>query len=342
MEEQKVLKQVVGIDVGKDKFFVCYQIKHQGEKVSIKGSKSFDNSRKGMSEFLLWCEKRERATAPRPIYVMEATGVYYENLAYFLHENGKTVSVQLAQKLTYFAKSNNLKTKTDKADSRMIATFGIEKTLDKLDLWTPPSKEFKVIRDLSREHTSLKKDLTAARSQLHAMDHAHNTYKKVVTIKKQMISFYERQLAKIEKEMKRLVKTDEKLYKKVQNIEAVKGLRFVTIIKVIAEVNGFLLFTNIRQLVSYAGLDVVQKESGKYKGKTRISKKGNARIRSALYMPAVTAATHNSNLKEFYNRINENRKVKKHGVVAVMRKLLILIYTLWKKEERYVADYHLC
>lgn len=273
---------------------------------------------------------------------MEATGVYYENLAYFLHENDKTVSVQLAQKLTYFAKSNNLKTKTDKADSRMIATFGIEKSLDKLDLWTPPSKEFKVIRDLSREHTSLKKDLTAAKSQLHAMDHAHKTYKKVVTIKKQMISFYERQLTKIEKELNRLVKADEKLYKKVQNIEAVKGLRFITVIKVLSEVNGFLLFTNIRQLVSYAGLDVVEKESGNYKGKTRISKKGNARIRSALYMPAVTAATHNRNLKEFYCRVNENRKVKKHGVVAVMRKLLILIYTLWKKEERYIEDYNLC
>lgn len=341
MEAKKVLKQVVGIDVGMESFFACYQVKDQQGRIAIKGIRSFKNNRKGMKEFLSWCKKRDKCTVSQTIYVMEATGVYYENLAYFLYENGQKVSVQLAQKLTYFAKSNNLKTKTDKADSKMIATFGIEKTLDTSGLWTPPSKEFKVIRDLSREHTSLKKELTAAKSQLHAMDHAHKTYKKVITIKKRMISFYDKQLKIIEKELKTLIKADEQLYKKVQNIETVKGLGFITIIKVLSEVNGFLLFTNIRQLVSYAGLDVVEKESGKYKGKTRISKKGNARIRSALYMPAVSAATHNSNMKDFYERVNEARTEKKHGVVAVMRKLLILIYTLWKKEEPYIVDYPL-
>lgn len=341
MVQQKVLKQVAGIDMGMESFFACYLVKDQQDHIVIKGTKSFKNDNKGMKEFLVWCKKRENSIAPPTIYVMEATGVYYENLAYFLYENGQKVSVQLAQKLTYFAKSNNLKTKTDKVDSKMIATFGMEKALGALDLWTPPSKEFKVIRDLSREHTSLKKEVAAAKSQLHAMDHAHKTYKKVITLKKQMISFYEKQLEIIEKELKRLIKADEHLNKKIQNIETVKGLGFITIIKVISEVNGFLLFTNIRQLVSYAGLDIVQKESGKYKGKTRISKKGNARIRSALYMPAVTAATHNNNLKDFYDRVNENGTVKKHGIVAVMRKLLILIYTLWKKDERYIVDYQL-
>src|SRR5699024_7911840 len=127
--------------------------------------------------------------------------------------------------------------------------------------------------------------------------------------------------------------------KKVRNIETIKGVGFITVIKVLAETNGFLLFKNIRQLVSYAGLDVVKKESGSYKGKPRISKKGNARLRSALYMPAVTASIHNRNLKAFYERINTNREVKKHGIIAVMRKLLILIYTLWKKEEPYQIDY---
>ncbi len=341
MVEQRVLKQVVGIDMGMESFFACYQVKDQQERIIIKGTQSFKNDGKGMKEFLSWCKRREKTIAPQAIYVMEATGVYYENLAYFLYENDQKVSVQLAQKLTYFAKSNNLKTKTDKVDSKMIATFGIEKNLRTSDLWTPPSKEFKVIRDLSREHTSLKKELTAAKCQLHAMNHAHETYKKVIAIKKQMIDFYEKQLKVIEKELKKLIKDDAQLFKKIQNIEAVKGLGFITIIKVISEVNGFLLFTNIRQLVSYAGLDIVERESGKYKGKTRISKKGNARIRAALYMPAVAAATHNINLKEFYERVNENRTVKKQGVVAVMRKLLILIYTLWKKDECYIVDYQL-
>ena len=93
-------------------------------------------------------------------------------------------------------------------------------------------------------------------------------------------------------------------------------------------------------MVSYAGLDVVEKESGKYRGKTKISKKGNARIRSALYMPAMNASNHNVNLKEFYDRINEGRTIKRQGLIAVMRKLLILVYTLWKKEEEYDPLFH--
>ena len=116
MAKQEIIKQVVGIDIGKEKFFACYQIKDLNEYIVIKGTKSFKNDYSGYKEFLLWCKKRERTTVAPTIYVMEATGIYYEDLAYFLYENGCKVSVQLAQKLTYFAKSNNLKTKTDKVE----------------------------------------------------------------------------------------------------------------------------------------------------------------------------------------------------------------------------------
>ncbi|MCX2679113.1 transposase [Galbibacter sp. EGI 63066] len=109
----------------------------------------------------------------------------------------------------------------------------------------------------------------------------------------------------------------------------------IAVTRVIAETNGFLLFNSIRQLVSYAGLDVTQDQSGQYKGKSRLSKKGNAHLREALYMPALCAATHNENLKAFYFRLNEKFNHKKQSLVAVMRKLLILIYTLWKSGQEY-------
>ena len=342
MSIQKIVKQIVGIDISMDSFYACFKIKTQDGKITIKGSKSFENTLSGMKAFLVWCKKRDKSSDCPPIYVMEATGVYYEELAYYLYEREEKVSVQLAQKLKYYAKSNNLKTKTDKVDAKMIAAFGIEKNLLDTFLWTPPSKEFKVIRDLSREHSRLKKDVSAAKSQLHALDHAHQTYEKVIKMKKEMISFYGEQLNAIEDEMKKLIKADENLDLKIKNIETVKGLGFITIIKVLSEVNGFLLFKNIGQLVSYAGLDVVEKESGKYRGKTKISKKGNARIRAALYMPAMTAARHNTTLKTFYNRVNQGRTIKKQGLVAVMRKLLILIYTLWKNETTYIENYSVC
>lgn len=339
MSIRNIEKQVVGIDIGKDNFYACYKVLFVDNKISIKGTKCFNNTPSGMKAFFDWCQKRNITPELTPLFVMEATGVYYEELAYYLHNKDQKVSVQLAQKVKYFAKSCNLKTKTDKVDSKMIAEFGIEKTIT--DLWAPPSKDFKMIRDLTREHTSLKQAQSSAKAQLHALNYAHGIYKDVLRLKKQQISFYDQQLNAIEKAMHKLVESDPKLATKLENIMTVKGLGFVTVIKILAETNGLLLFKNIRQLVSYAGLDVIENESGNYKGKTRISKKGNARIRSALYMAAMTASQHNKNLKNFYERINEGRTIKRQGLVAVMRKLLILIYTLWRKEEAYIDNYQL-
>jgi transposase len=339
MKNKKIKKQVVGIDIGMESFYVCYKVQYEDDSLVIKGTKSFTNDASGMIEFFSWIERRNKSPEISIIFVMEATGVYYEELAYFLHYKKQKVSVQLAQKIKYFAKSCNLKTKNDKVDSKMIAEFGIEKNLNKTDFWTPPSKNFKMIRDLSREHTSLKQSIAGIKSQLHALNFAHETNKEVVKMKKQQITFYEKQIISVEKAMRKLVKADRKLSDKIDKIETIKGLAFVSIIKVISEVNGFLLFNNIRQLVSYAGLDIIEKESGKFTGKTKISKKGNAQIRAALYMPAMSAMQHNKTLKIFYERVNQGRTIKKQGVIAVMRKLLILIYTLWKKDEEYIEDY---
>ncbi len=341
MNNKKVTKQIVATDIGMESFYACYKIQYDDKSTVIKGTKSFSNSPVGINEFYLWHKKRNKTPEVKPIFVMEATGVYYEELAYFLYHKKEKVSVQLAQKIKYFAKSCNLKTKTDKVDAKMIAEFGVEKNLQGTDLWTPPSENFKIIRDLAREHTSLKKAQTVSKLQLHALKHAHAAYDSVIELKEQQIDFYESQIKSVDKEIKTLVKSDKNLFEKIEKIKTIKGLGFITIIKVLTETNGFLLFKNIRQLVSYAGLDIIEKESGKYKGKTKISKKGNARIRSALYMPAMSAARSNKTLKVFYNRINEGRTIKKQGLIAVMRKLLILIYTLWKKDEEYIENYQM-
>jgi len=114
----------------------------------------------------------------------------------------------------------------------------------------------------------------------------------------------------------------------------------LTIVTVLCETNGFTQFNNIRQVVSYAGLDIAERQSGLFKGKTRISKKGNKRIRECLYMPALSASNYNEPIKALYERVVErNPTIKRKGVVAGMRKLLILIFVLWKKNEAYTTEY---
>jgi len=121
------------------------------------------------------------------------------------------------------------------------------------------------------------------------------------------------------------------LLRKVDNVCSIKGVAFLTAITIISETNGFELIENKAQLVSYAGFDVVERQSGSsVRGKTRISKKGNSHIRRALHYPALSAVRYEGQLRELYKRVTErNPKVKMIGLVAVQRKLLVLIYTLW-------------
>ena len=108
----------------------------------------------------------------------------------------------------------------------------------------------------------------------------------------------------------------------------------------LGETLGFVLIKNQRQLVSYCGFDVIKRESGtSIKGRTKISKKGNSRLRATMYMPSMTAIRYNPKMKEIYERINIGKSVKSIGLVAVQRRLLVLMYSLWKKNESYVEGY---
>ena len=327
---------VVGIDISKDDFHVCAKEKAADGKVKIKGSRSFKNNDNGFAELSLWVSKRKKSGGLVK-YIMEATGSYYEDLAYYLYKRGDRVSVVLANKIKYFAKSLNVKTKTDKVDSSVIAEIGVEREMAE---WKPMSPMYKELRDLCREMLSVKKEKSRAMCQLHAMNHSHDKTPSVVKIKEAQIDFYEVTILEIEAEIERLVNTDPELKTRIDKIQKVKGLKLNTIIVVLCETNGFEMFENIRQVVSYAGLDVMMNESGSFKGKTRISKKGNARIRQCLFMPALSAIQHNVKIRELYGRIVErNPDIKRKGVVAGMRKLLILIFVLWKKNEEYDPNY---
>lgn len=326
----KELKFYIGIDISKDTFHVCVKQLVNGRAV-IKGTHGFENSYQGFSKFLHWALSKTKETSV--LFVLEATGVYHEELTYFLYSNNQTVAVVLANKIKHFAKSLNVKTKTDKADADVIAQYGLERNPEQ---WQPMMPEMKNLRDLCRERLSLKKDLVRYKNQIHALKTAHDTLNFVLQMKREQIEFAEKSIHSIETEIERIVEQDKDFNERVNKIATVKGLKMLTIVTVLCETNGFALFNNIRQVVSYAGLDIAERQSGTFKGKTRITKKGNARIRQCLYMPALTATNHNEHIKNLYVRIVErNPTIKRKGIVAGMRKLLILIFVLWKKNETY-------
>ena len=244
----------------------------------------------------------------------------------------------LPNKVKHFAKSLNLKTKTDSVDALLLSRLGLER---KLKFWTIPSKIMREIKFLSREYREDKEKLVIIKNQLHAKEHAHGCPASIIRRLKKQIAVLEAQLLETEAELRVTSMSDRSLNDKIAKISTIPGISFMTIISILAETNAFALVENAKQLVSYAGLDIQHNQSGTKEGKTRISKKGNSYIRNALYMPALCASRHNPDMKTFYSRLVERKPAKKIGITAVARKLLILTYILWKNDSEFEPQYAL-
>ena len=327
-----IQKQSVGIDMAKDKFDVCFSVIDSMQKVTVKTTCKFANTSKGFSEFDAWVKKFaqvDKAIA----FVVEGTGVYHEQLAWHLFDQGAHVSVVLPNKARKYAESLGIKSKNDKIDAKGLSRMAAEQHLQR---WQPLSAELKYLRTLTREVESIQHIKTVLNNQLHALQHGKYINKSTLKRLQQHIALLNKQLKIIEKEIKKRVDKDAALKDKVEKITKVKGLGLLSVVTVIAETNGFALIKNQRQLVSFAGYDVVENQSGKRTGKTKISKKGNSHIRRILHMPAFSAVRFGEPAcKALHERLTAKGKAKMQAYVGVQKKLLILIYMLWKKNEEY-------
>lgn len=327
--------QCVGIDISKATFVACFCGKTDG-KTTFSDVRTFKNDKTGFNQLLRWTGKQGLKGQP-VCFLMEATGVYYENLAYHLRGIGKTVHVVLPNTSKHFAASLNTKTKTDEADAKVLARFGTERTHRE---WTPPEPIFLQIRNLTRYYVQLKEQKTALNNILHSKEASHEVQAFILTSNKQVIAQIDKQIEACKREIEKLVRQHKEVSEKIDKVLTIKGLGFMTVATIIAETYGFEHFRNAKQVVSYAGYDVVERQSGSsVKGKTRISKKGNRYIRNALYFPGMVACRFNEDLKNIYVRIIQKKPSKMVGQVAVQRKLLVLIYTLWKNDTEYIPGY---
>lgn len=336
MRAMKNLKYSVGIDVSMKDFACCLSVIDNEQEVKIKATHKFSNSPSGFKLFLEWVKRHSKEALPVS-YVMEATGVYHEQLAWFLNSSGRAISILLPSKAKSYLKANGAKSKNDSIDAKGLARIGAEK---KLALWVPPSEQLYTLRVYTRQHQSITEMLTSMNNQLHSIRHGQFQSKEIIKQLKQTIKLFEKQLEELEAIISKIIKADVVLNRHYKNITAIKGVALLSFAVIAAETDGFTLFDNASSLVSYAGYDVIENQSGKHNGRTRISKKGNSRIRRILHMPALCAVRDDQpQFKKLYDRVFERTKIKMKGYVAVQRKLLEIIYYLWKKNEQYQPTY---
>ena len=151
---KEVTKQCVGIDISKADFTVCVCSLAHDQTTLFSEVQTFDNHKTGFNQLVRWVNKQLVKGTPM-VYLMEATGVYYESLAYHLHHIKKTVHVVLPNKAKHYLRSLNIKTKTDRTDAKALAQFGVER---KFNPWQPPAPIYKKLKELTRFRTSLKED----------------------------------------------------------------------------------------------------------------------------------------------------------------------------------------
>ncbi len=268
---------------------------------------------------------------------MEATGVYHESFAYFLNNNRYEVSIVLPNKISNYFRTLEVKTITDKTASEAIARFGLER---KLDQWQNPRKIFKKLRQLTRERGQLVEERTMVKNQLHAEQVEAEPNKNSVRRIQERIELLNKQEKEIRTEITELIKEDKEIAGLVLLICSLPGVGLLTAAIVLAETNGFDLIRNKRQLTSYAGLDVKEKQSGtSVKGKPKISKRGNRYLRKAMHLPALTAIKHDERFKAIFSRLVSKHGIKMKAAVAVQRKLLEMTFTIFKSQTKYDKNY---
>jgi transposase len=333
---KKIVKQVLGIDVAQKELVVCLGRMYDDWAPELYANKTFANTAKGFIALLLWVKKLTDETIGVR-YVMEATGVYHEALAYFLDEKGYEVSIVLPNKISNYFRTLDVKTITDKTASEAIARFGLER---KLDTWKRPKEIFKRLRQLTRERDQIVQERTMAKNQLHAEQTEAEPNKRSIKRIQERIKMLNKQEKEIKDEVAILIKDNEEIAKLVIIICSLTGVGLLTAAIVLAETNGFELIRNKRQLASYAGFDIKEKQSGtSVKGKPRISKRGNKHLRKAMHLPALCAIRYDERFKAIFARLVAKHGIKMKAVVAVQRKMLEMIYTLYKTGKKYDKDY---
>lgn len=301
----------VGIDVSKDNLDV--KILPSGEFHHI------PNDKKGVKKLVKILTK----IFPELI-VIEPTGGY-EKLAYnTLSQAGLKVALVNPKRVRSFATAINKLAKTDKIDAEVLAKFG---ELIKPPVRPIPDKELTALQAKIRRRTDLVIMKTAESNRLAV---SADEVKQEIT---EHIKFLNNTIKRIEKEVSKELKEIPEIWKKVQLLQEVPGVGTILAITLILELPELGQLSN-KEITALAGLAPITRESGKFKGKKSIYG-GRKELRTALYMPVVSAISHNPSIKDFYNRLINKGKLAKVALTACMRKLLVILNSIMKNETKW-------
>ena len=306
-------KIVIGVDIAKLKFDVASlnngKYKH----------KVFTNNEQGYTHFINWLLLL--FANDNPLICMEATGAYSLPLAEFMVNQGYAVSMVNPAKIKAFARSELSRTKTDKADAKLIARYAL--TMHP-PLWTPPPENIRVLQAFTRRVEHL---LEMSQMERNRLETATPTIIDSITA---VLATLEAELKATRKAISDHIDNDPDLKQRHDLLITIPNIADASIPHLLTALSDHHGFTSAKQVVAFAGLAPSIRQSGQWSGKTHIAKNGEPTLRKALYMPALGAWKHNPPIRTFCERLKANGKNGKAIVCAAMRKLIHLAFAILK------------
>ena len=302
--------KIYGVDISKDVFDV----------MSSKGKYfKFSNDEKGFKLFIKNLTKES-------LVVMEATGYYHYCLAQYLVEKGVLVSVVNPLSVKRFIQMKLSKIKTDKSDAKAICEYAIR---NNVPLYTAKDKSQAECQQLLRLVDVYLKQSTALKNKVHGEQVLGKPSKAVYHSLSRSLKAVRREINLLEKRLTELVKEHQQ--SQLTLLKSIPGMGVKTALLLIVMTDGFSRFENAKQLCSYAGITPTIRESGSsVRGRSRISKMGNKKLRNLLFLCSFSACKYNKACKEIYDRIVAKGKSKKLALIAVCNKLLKQAFAIVK------------
>lgn len=319
---------VIGIDVSKAKLDCLWIRDLPAMKVK---SKVQANTPAGFKALLAWATQQTGETVAGLHFVMEATGVYHEALAYALHDAGARVSVINPARIRDFAKSLGARSKNDKKDSMVIARYGMTQSPP---IWEPEALEIRQLKALIARCDAVKQDIQREVNRLEKAT-ASNVSVEVRT----SIETVHAQLEKEKQRLEALIDDHIDRHPGLKNdatlLESIPGVGPVIAQQMIAVIRS-RSFKRASQCAAFLGLVPVERQSGSsVYSPPRLSKHGDARIRAKLYMAAVVSTRHNPDIRQQYQRLLHSGKPKMSAIGAAMRKLVQICFGVLKHQVPY-------
>jgi transposase len=313
---------IIGVDIAKLKFDVASfnnsKYKH----------KVFTNNEQGFNQFINWIQSL--FANEQLLICMEATGAYSLPLAEFMVNQGYAVSVVNPAKIKAFASSELSRTKTDKADAKLIARYAM--TMQP-PLWTPPPQNIRVLQALTRRVEHL---LEMSQMERNRLETATPTIVDSITA---VLATLETELEATRKAIRNHIDNDPNLKQRHDLLITIPSIADASIPHLLTALSDHHGFTSAKQVVAFAGLAPAIRQSGQWSGKTHLAKNGDPTLRKALYMPALVAWRYNPPIRIFCERLKANGKNGKAIVCAAMRKLIHLAFAILKSGQPFDPHY---